>query len=72
MSSSMRKALTSVTFAILVAVALLIASSAYFATAVGTSHQWVSALANGIAAGGGGTYVGTMARRRRRLRRRRP
>lgn len=65
---SMMKVLTSVTFATVVAIALLVAGSACFAATVGTPAQWSGALASGVAVGLSGLYVGTMARRRHRKR----
>lgn len=57
---------TSVTFATVVAVGMLVAASAYFAATMGTPRQWSGALASGVAVGLSGIYVGTMARRRHR------
>ncbi len=58
------KVFTSVTFAVIVSIGLLVAGSACFAATVGTSAQWCGSLASGVAVGLSGLYVGTMARRR--------
>ncbi|MCM3503939.1 hypothetical protein M3666_02255 [Curtobacterium sp. ODYSSEY 48 V2] len=62
----MLKILTNVWFAVAVAVGLLVAGSAYFASTVDTPGQWTGALVNAVAVGASGMYVGTMIRRRRR------
>lgn len=58
--------LTNVWIAVTIAVGLLAAGSAIFAHTVDTPLQWLGALANGIAVGASGVYVGTTVRRRRR------
>ncbi|QCR42183.1 hypothetical protein C1N91_00205 [Curtobacterium sp. SGAir0471] len=62
----MLRLLTNVWFAVAVAVGLLVAGSAYFASTVDTPGQWTAAVVNSIAVGASGAYVGTMIRRRRR------
>jgi ABC-type enterobactin transport system permease subunit len=57
-------------FAALVGAVLLLAASACFAATLGTPHQWLGSVANAVAVGVGGTYLGTTIRRRRRRRRR--
>lgn len=60
--------LRSVWFAALVGAVLLLAASACFAATLGTPHQWLGSIANAVAVGVGGTYLGTTIRRRRRRR----
>ena len=59
---------TSLTFAIVVAIALLVAACVYAAATIDTAAQFSGALAVGIASGAGGCWVGTVARIRRRRR----
>lgn len=66
----MLKILTSVWFALAVAVGLLVAGSAYFASTVDTPRQWTGALVNAVTVGASGMYVGTTIRRRRQNTRR--
>lgn len=64
--SALAVLLTNVWFAVAVAVGLLVAGSAYFASTVDTPVQWAGVLVNAVVSMAGGMYVGTMIRRRRR------
>jgi len=66
--SALAALLANVWFAVVVAVVLLVAGSAYFASTMDTPSRWVGALVNGLAVGASGVYVGTTARRRNRRR----
>lgn len=65
-ANAVLRLLTNVWFAVAVAVGLLVAGSAYFASTVDTPGQWTGALVNAVAVGASGVYVGTMIRLRRR------
>lgn len=60
------RVLTNLWFAVAIAAGLLVAGSALFASTVDTPSQWLGTLANAVAVGASGLYVGTTARRRRR------
>lgn len=65
------KVITSVPFAIIVSIVAMTTASIIAGEAAGTSHEFVGGLALGLSAGGGGCYVGSMARRRHQRRHRR-